>query len=67
VLFVSDWGFPLDRIRMPVELWYGEADHIVPPLHARLLAAALPDARLELVEGEGHYSLPIVRCEQVLG
>lgn len=52
------WPFDLKRIGR-LHLWHGLADRVVPPAHSRWLAAAVPEARLELVEGEGHFSLPI--------
>ena len=66
VIYARDWGFPLDQIQVPVEIWHGEADTIVPPYHCHVLADALADGRVKLVAGEGHYSLPIEHCEIIL-
>ena len=66
VIYVRDWGFPLDQIQVPVEIWHGEADTIVPPWHCHVLAGALANGRVRLVAGEGHYSLPIEHCENIL-
>ena len=40
---------------MPVWLWQGEEDVLVPPAHASYLAAHVPRARLELVPEAGHW------------
>lgn len=56
-------------IAVPVEILHGAADRITAPaLHARALAARLPDARLTLVEGVGHmlhHARPEVVAEAV--
>jgi len=44
----------LPRIACPVLVAVGEADALTTPEHARELAAALPNARLEIVPGAGH-------------
>ena len=47
----------LHRIRTPVLVLSGDADPIVPPVNARILAARLPEAELEIVPGAGHLLL----------
>ncbi|RQG92946.1 alpha/beta fold hydrolase [Natrarchaeobius halalkaliphilus] len=44
----------LDRIRAPTLVIHGTDDRIVPSGNARLLEEAIPNARLELVEGGSH-------------
>jgi pimeloyl-ACP methyl ester carboxylesterase len=53
-LFTRDWGFRLEDIAVPVQLWQGDADKNVPMAHARLMSAAIPGAVLHEVPGEGH-------------
>jgi pimeloyl-ACP methyl ester carboxylesterase len=53
-LFARHWGFALADIEVPVHLWYGDADIIVPPHHGEHLARLIPDARLRIRIGEGH-------------
>lgn len=55
--FVRPWGFDLRDIRVPVQVWQGSADLMVPFAHGRWLAAHVPTAIPHLVEGEGHLSL----------
>lgn len=38
------WGLPLESIRVPVALWHGADDRIVPPSATRHLAALIPGA-----------------------
>ncbi len=47
----------LHRLQSPTLVMSGGADRIVPPINARILAARIPDAQLELVPGAGHLLL----------
>lgn len=51
------WGFDLGEIRVPVSIWQGSLDAMVPFAHAEWLAANVAGARAHLVDGEGHLSL----------
>ena len=44
----------LARLRMPVELVWGDRDGLFTVETARAMAAALPDARLQVLPGRGH-------------
>jgi pimeloyl-ACP methyl ester carboxylesterase len=46
-----------DEITVPVRLLWGSRDRLHPPWQGRRLAAALPDARLELLSGLGHVPM----------
>jgi pimeloyl-ACP methyl ester carboxylesterase len=48
------WGFGLEQIRTPLQLWHGDRDQIVPLHHASYAAERVPDATLNVVEGTGH-------------
>jgi pimeloyl-ACP methyl ester carboxylesterase len=48
------WGFGLEEIRIPVHLWHGDRDEIVPLHHATYAAETIPDATLTVFEGVGH-------------
>ena len=51
-------AFPwLHRIRTPTLVLTGDADAIVPPINARILARRIPDAELEIVPNAGHLLL----------
>jgi pimeloyl-ACP methyl ester carboxylesterase len=49
------WGFAPSDIRVPVALWHGEDDTIVPIGVGRRLAASVPDCRAQYLPGEGHF------------
>jgi pimeloyl-ACP methyl ester carboxylesterase len=49
------WGFRLEDLRLPVDVWQGEADTNVPPAMGRYLAQAIPNACAHFFPGEGHF------------
>jgi pimeloyl-ACP methyl ester carboxylesterase len=55
--FVRPWGFDLASIRVPVSIWQGAHDRMVPFGHGEWLAAHVPGARVHLYDDEGHISL----------
>jgi pimeloyl-ACP methyl ester carboxylesterase len=55
--FVQEWGFPLDGFRVPVAIWQGAQDRMVPFDHGRWLAAHVPGSHVHLEAEEGHLSL----------
>jgi pimeloyl-ACP methyl ester carboxylesterase len=56
-LYGQPWGFSLEEVSVPVHLWHGEEDLVVPMHHAEDLAARLPDAKSHTLEGTGHFSI----------
>ena len=42
--FIEPWGFELDAIRVPVHVWQGRHDRMVPYAHGEWLAAHIPTA-----------------------
>lgn len=63
--FVRDWGFSLAEIDVPVTVWHGRHDAMVPPAHGDWLAGHVAGARQRLLEDEGHLSL-VLRFGEVL-
>jgi pimeloyl-ACP methyl ester carboxylesterase len=54
-LFSSRWQLPFERAVMPIILWQGMTDPMVPPLGAIRLANSLPNVELIRLENEGHF------------
>jgi pimeloyl-ACP methyl ester carboxylesterase len=52
--YVRRWGFDLADVRVPVLLWHGDRDPVVPVEAARLVARRVPGAKLTEYPGEGH-------------
>lgn len=56
-VLAGDWGFALSDVAVPVTVFQGAADTLLPRSHSEALAAQLPTGRLEVVEGAGHFLL----------
>lgn len=57
--FVSPWGFDLDEVTVPVSLWQGSEDLMVPFAHGQWLADRIRVATVHLEQGEGHLSVSV--------
>jgi len=55
--FAGPWGFDLKDITVPVSVWQGAHDLMVPFGHGEWLAANIPTAKAHLYPDEGHLSL----------
>ena len=55
--FAGPWGFEPKLIRVPVAVWHGAQDRMVPFSHGRWLAANVNGAHSRLLDDEGHLSL----------
>jgi pimeloyl-ACP methyl ester carboxylesterase len=65
-IYATPWGFPLEEVNVPVTLWHGTKDRTFAYRLAQEVAARLPNSQFHLVEGAGHYSLPIRYIREVL-
>jgi pimeloyl-ACP methyl ester carboxylesterase len=65
VVFARDWGFRLEQVKVPVNWWHGDRDHIVPFGHGEHVVARLPDAELYPIPGESHMA-GLGRAEEIL-
>jgi pimeloyl-ACP methyl ester carboxylesterase len=61
------WGFDLDRIQVPVQLWHGDKDTVIPLHHGEYLASAIPGATLFVCPGEAHMLMWNHLAEVLLG
>ena len=61
VAFLRPWGFSLDEIDVPVSIWQGSEDLMVPAAHGEWLSAHVPGAHSRIQHGEGHLSV-ILGC-----
>jgi pimeloyl-ACP methyl ester carboxylesterase len=55
--FVRPWGFETSDIKVPVQIWQGGEDRMVPFAHGEWLASRLPQGDIHLEPKEGHLSL----------
>lgn len=63
--FARDWGFELAEIGVPVTIWHGRQDAMVPTAHGEWLAQHIPGARRRILDDEGHLSL-VLRFDAIL-
>lgn len=54
VVMAGPWGFPLEDILVPVQLWHGDEDRVIPLHHSRYLASVISGATLRICPGEAH-------------
>lgn len=64
-LFAQPWGFSPSDITIPIRLWHGDADTIVPLSHSEHLTAVIPDSHLRVMPGLGHFA-GFSNCPEVL-
>jgi pimeloyl-ACP methyl ester carboxylesterase len=57
VAHLSPWGFDLEAIHIPVQVWHGRHDQFVPFQHGAWLASHVPGAEAHLSDSEGHLTL----------
>lgn len=65
-IYGSDWGFKLADIEYPVHFWHGEEDWNIPLALAQKAAAQMPSATFKVTPKDGHYSLPLLRCDEIV-
>lgn len=66
-IYVEPWGFAPEEIRVPMHFWHGRDDRNFRWPLAEALCKRVPGARFNVIEGEGHYSLPFRQARAILG
>jgi pimeloyl-ACP methyl ester carboxylesterase len=66
LLAIKDWGFRLEDIDMPIQMWHGEEDRNIPVEMARYAASAIPNCEARFYPGEGHLSLFKNKAEEII-
>ena len=66
IAFVHPWGFDVADIRVPVTVWQGAQDRMVPFAHGEWLAAHVAGAKARLFDDEGHLSLIVGSFPKIL-
>ncbi len=62
---IGPWGFALDAIEVPVQIWHGAQDRFVPVQHGKWLAENTHGADVHLSDSDGHYTLLAERVPEV--
>jgi pimeloyl-ACP methyl ester carboxylesterase len=53
------------EIHVPIEVWYGENDVLVPAAHGRWLADHIPRADVHVERNNGHLPDPDIEVERL--
>lgn len=64
--FAKPWGFDPSAIEIPVAVWHGRHDRMVPFAHGEWLQGHIATVHSRLLEDEGHISLLTNRLEDIL-
>jgi pimeloyl-ACP methyl ester carboxylesterase len=64
--FVRPWGFDPSSIAVPVSIWQGREDLMVPFAHGQWLVEHVPTARSRLRPEHGHLSLAVGAIGEIL-
>jgi pimeloyl-ACP methyl ester carboxylesterase len=64
--FVRPWGFDVASIRVPVHVWQGRHDRMVPFAHGEWLAAHVPTATPHLFDELGHLTIAVDSMGSIL-
>jgi pimeloyl-ACP methyl ester carboxylesterase len=64
--FTQPWGFDPADIRVPLAIWQGTDDRMVPFAHGRWLASRIPGVRAHLLPDHGHLSLAVASLPAIL-
>jgi pimeloyl-ACP methyl ester carboxylesterase len=57
LVLARPWGFELDELRVPIQIWQGARDTTVPVSMSEHLADSIPGAQLRVFDDEGHHLL----------
>ena len=65
-IYAQPWGFAIEDVRVPVQLWHGKEDRAFSVHLAERVAKRLPNCKARFVDDAGHYSLPIRHMPEIL-
>jgi pimeloyl-ACP methyl ester carboxylesterase len=62
---MHEWGFDPTSITVPVAVWFGTHDLMVPPTHGEWLVKNLPTATKSFFADDGHVSLVVNHLDEL--
>ncbi len=66
-IYAQPWGFEIEDVRVPVQLWHGIEDRAFAVRLPKEMAKRFPNCKARFIQNEGHYSLPIRHMREILG
>lgn len=63
--FTKDWGFSPSSIQVPLQIWQGSHDLMVPYNHGKWLVKHIPQAEAHLSDEDGHLTLAVTRISDI--
>jgi pimeloyl-ACP methyl ester carboxylesterase len=63
--WIRPWGFSLQDIKVPVQIWHGDQDKLIDATLEREMASAIPNATFHQIDQGGHF-LALGRWAQIL-
>jgi pimeloyl-ACP methyl ester carboxylesterase len=57
IIYGSHWDFDVANIKIPVKIWHGEKDTVVPIIFAKYYETFIPDCEAVYYPDEGHISI----------
>jgi pimeloyl-ACP methyl ester carboxylesterase len=63
--FVKPWGFDVRAIVVPVLLWQGRQDLMVPPTHGEWLGGRVGRVEPHVSDADGHLTLAVTRLGEI--
>lgn len=64
--YSTPWNLDYAQIQHPIHFWHGTEDKNIPFKMAQHLAAQIPQSITHWLDGEGHYSVPILHSREIL-
>jgi pimeloyl-ACP methyl ester carboxylesterase len=62
---IKEWGFDPATITVPVAVWFGDHDLMVPRTHGEWLVEKLPTASSHFFAGDGHVSVVVDHLDEL--
>ena len=66
MLEAKPWGFSLQDIQMPVNIWHGDDDKLLSKEQSCIMAKGIAKSNLQIRPNEGHFSLFTDHFEEIL-
>ncbi len=65
-IYSSDWGIEFSSVQYPMRYWHGGRDNNIPVTMVERFVQKMPNARLKVMEEDGHYSLPLLGSDLIV-